>query len=353
MSGGWRGQPQCYRSDMAETPPLGFQPADKRLLVFACHEAWVYQLRLLEQPMDVIVGLRGRQIGGWDEAMRPVPQNARLVRLEEALGAGQLYDCIVTHNMTDLLDAKALAGPRLFIVHETLDGALLEQNAVTPVGEFRRTVAQFVRLAGAHVMAVSRLKGRSWGFEEDIVPFSADPEDYLPWRGDLACGLRVSNHITRRLRILLWKFHEQAFSGLPISLVGRNPDLAGVEPSANWQHLKEIFSRHRFFVHTADPQLEDGYNMATLEAMAAGLPVLGNRHPSSPVEHGVNGFVSDDPRELRGYALQLLGDRELAARMGEAARATVARRFSGARFKKGFSRSIEAARRQWRSRQHR
>ena len=39
--------------------------------------------------------------------------------------------------------------------------------------------------------------------------------------------------------------------------------------------------------------------MATVEAMAAGMPIIGNRHPDSPVEHGVNGFLSDDPAELK------------------------------------------------------
>jgi len=197
------------------------------------------------------------------------------------------------------------------------------------------------------VVAVSSLKGRSWGFANDIVPFSADAGDDLPWQGDLARGLRVSNHILRRPKILLWEFHQQAFGGLPVTLVGHNPALPDVHPAGSWAELQRIFRRHRFYIHTADPCLEDGYNMATLEAMAAGLPVLGNRHPTSPVEHGVSGFLSDDPAELRGYARRLLEDRALAAQMGAAARECVARRFSRAHFRTGFCRSIETAQRQW------
>jgi Glycosyl transferases group 1 len=323
---------------------------DERLLVFDCHEAWAYQLQALPYPMDVVVGLRGRQADGWDEGMRPVPRNARLVRLDEVLRTRQTYYCIVANNLTDLLDAKSLAGPRLLVVHETLDGALREQGSGVPAHEFRTAVSQYVRMTGTHVVAVSKLKGRSWGFEGDLVPFSADPDVYPVWSGDLARGLRVANHIQRRPRILLWEFHQRAFGGLPITLVGKNPDLAGVRPSVNWDDLKETFRRHRFYIHTADPALEDGYNMATLEAMAAGLPVIGNRHPTSPVEHVVSGFLSDDPMELRGYAQQLLADRELAGRMGEAARKTVAERFSSLRFREDFSRSIECARRKWQDR---
>lgn len=320
---------------------------NERLLVFDCHEAWAYQLQVLPRQIHVIVGLRGRQPNGWDESIRPVPRNAMLVRLEEVVRSPQEYHCIVANNLSDLLDARSIPGPRLLVVHETLDGALREQGSEIPAHEFRNTVSKFVRMTGTHVVAVSRLKGRSWGFEDDIVSLSADPAAYPPWCGDLARGLRVANHIQRRPRILLWEFHQRAFGDLPITLVGKNPGLKGVHPSTNWADLKETFRRHRFYIHTADPALEDGYNMATLEAMAAGLPVIGNCHPTSPVEHGVSGFLSDDPIELRIYAQRLLADRELAGRMGQAARIVVAERFSSARFRENFSRSIECARRKW------
>jgi len=279
--------------------------------------------------------------------MRPKPPNARIVRLDEVVDHNDRYDCIIAQNITDLLDAKALLGPRLLVLHETLHGATLEQDSVTPPAEIKRALERFVRLTHTHVVAVSTLKGRSWGFENDVVTLSADPSDYLPWKGDVARGLRVANHIERRPRVLLWEFHRKAFDGLPITLVGHNPSMGGVKPSAGWADLKETLSRHRFYIHTADPQLEDGYNMATLEAMAAGLPVLGNKHPTSPIEHGVSGFVSNDPTELRGFAERLLADRELAQAMGQAARETVRKRFSIERFARDFGRSIELARQEW------
>ncbi|HKQ68352.1 MAG TPA: glycosyltransferase, partial [Polyangiaceae bacterium] len=132
-----------------------------------------------------------------------------------------------------------------------------------------------------------------------------------------------------------------------VDIVGVNPDMPGVGPSESWDDLKARLRVHRFYVHTADPTLEDGYNMAMFEAMAAGLPVLGNRHPTSPVEHGVTGFLSDDPAELRRYAEALLVDRELAGRMGARARESLRGRFSIDVFVGGFRRSIEAAEGKW------
>jgi glycosyltransferase involved in cell wall biosynthesis len=150
---------------------------------------------------------------------------------------------------------------------------------------------------------------------------------------------------------LLWDFHEKAFDGIPVRLVGYNPGMPGVAAAESWDDLKRILQSHRFYIHTADPRLEDGYNMATIEAMAAGLPILGNRHPNSPVRHGVSGFLSDEPDELRKYAGMLLEDGRLAALMGQQARKTAMENFSIGTFRESFLRSIETARRKWESRE--
>jgi hypothetical protein len=324
---------------------------NRRLLVFDCHEAYVYQLGLLGQPMDVIVGLKGRHPLAWDYAMRPAPPESRMIRLSEALSLAETYDCVIAHNLTDLLDVKSLAGPRLLVIHETLEGTALAQGSTTPPEEIRGAVAKYLALSGAHTIAVSPLKAHSWGLTDESVSPIADPRDYAPYSGELARGLRVANHINRRSRVLLWNFHDQAFSGLPLTLVGRNDDMLGVAPALDWDDLKETLRRHRFYIHTADPRFEDGYNMATLEAMAAGLPVLGNRHPTSPIEHGVSGFLSDDPAELRRYAMQLVEDRNLAERMGREAQKIISAKFSPEGFVAGMRSAIDAARRKWSDRQ--
>jgi hypothetical protein len=318
-----------------------------RLLVFNCHEAWVYQLGILGYGLDIIVGLEGRYTDGWDERMRPLPRNARLIGLREALESGHSYHCVICHNISDLLDVKTLLAPRIMVLHTTLDGRLHEEGSRIGREKMRGLLSRYLTLVAAHAVAVSPLKAASWGIKEDIVPFGADPEDYMPYCGKEPLGIRISNEISKRKGVLMWNFHEEAFRDIPVRLVGHNHDMDGIEPARSWAHLKQMLSSHRFYVHTADPRYEDGYNMATLEAMAAGMPVLGNRHPTSPVEHGVSGFLSDDPDKLRTYAMKLLEDRDLAARMGEEARTRVARRFSPAVFKQRFTHSIQLARAKW------
>jgi hypothetical protein len=329
----------------------GREPTDRTLLVFNCHEAWVHQLGALGYPLDIVVGLKGHYHRGWDERMRPFPANARQITLGEALESSQTYYCIITHNTTDLLDVRNRPEPRLLVLHHTLEGRLREEHSGIDGEQMKAMLQRYMELVGGHVVATSMFKGESWGFTDDIVHFGIDVDSYLPYRGDQPCGLRICNFITSRRQILLWDLHEHAFARLPVTLVGHNPDMPGVDAARDWHHLKTLLQAHRFYVHTADPRYEAGHNMATAEAMAAGLPVLSNRHPTSLIRHGISGFLSDDPNELRRYARILLEDRPLAAMMGQQARKTVTERFSMARFAQAFSRSIEIARRKCSSRQ--
>ena len=322
---------------------------NKTLLVFNCHEPWIHQLETLGYRLDIIIGLKGKYNSGWDHRMRPLPQNARLVTLPEALASPKPYYCIITHNAADLLDVRTRPEPRILVLHHTLEGRVEEEGSRCDPIAMKAMLRHYVGLIGCHVVATSGFKGESWGFTEDIVHFGIDVDSYLPHKGDQVSGVRICNFVSSRRRILLWDLHEQAFADIPVTLVGHNPDMPGVEAAHDWDHLKRILQASRFYIHTADPRLEAGYNMATAEAMAAGLPVLGNRHPTSPVRHGVNGFVSDDPWELRNYARILLEDRDLAHMMGQQARKTVAEQFSAKRFRDAFLRSIEIARKKRRA----
>lgn len=320
---------------------------DKTLLVFNCHEPWIHQLGILGYRLDIIVNLRGKYNRGWDERMRPLPANARLVTLPEALASPVTYYCIVAHNTTDLLDVRFRSEPRLLVLHHTLEGRLQEEQSTVDPQKMKDMLHTYIDAVGGHVVATSMFKGESWGFTDDIVQFGIDANDYPLCSGQEARGLRICNFISSRRQILLWDLHERAFEGVPVTLVGHNPDLPGVEAARNWDHLKAIIQSHRFYIHTADPRFEAGHNMATAEAMAAGLPILGNCHPTSPIRHGITGFLSDDPAQLQHYAKMLLADKELALLMGRQARQTIVERFSLTRFRHGFLRSIEIARRKW------
>ncbi len=325
--------------------------SDSRLLTFNCHEAWVHQLGALGRPLDIIDGLPGRYIDHWDTRMRPVPDGARLVTLEQVRSEALSYDCIIGHSLTDLFAVKELAAPRVLMLHVSLDHRLQQAQMDEPPAQLRASIERYLDLVGGVAVAVTKMKADSWGLGEcEVVESAADPSDYLPWSGHQAAGLRIANQINSRREYLHWDFHEASFAELPVRIVGHNPDMPGVEPARDWSDLKQLLSAHRFFIHTAGPQLEDGFNMALMEALAAGLPVIGNRHHSSPITHDLNGLLSDDPLELASHAQRLLTDPKLAARLSAAARQLASDRFSPARFADGLSAAISKASEKWQQR---
>lgn len=279
--------------------------------------------------------------------MRPLPEGARTVTLDDVRFGGVQYDCVINHNITDLLDTKFLDAPKLLVLHDTLEGRMAQQDADFDAREMRAVLNTYLASVGGHAVAISRSKAKSWGVTHVVVHNSADPEAYLPYVGDVACGLRVANHVNSKRVFLAWDFHEEALSGLPLRIVGHNPDIAGVEAADDWSHLKRMLASHRFLVHTADPRFEDGYNMAVLEAMAAGMPVLTNRHPTTIVEHGVSGYVAETPAEMRMYAERLLADEALAQELGANGKREIARNFSPDRFRVEFGKAIQEARKKW------
>lgn len=80
-----------------------------------------------------------------------------------------------------------------------------------------------------------------------------------------------------------------------------------------------------------------GKGMAVMEAMTAGLPVVGKRTFRKPlvVEHGISGFMTDetasykiDPGKIAENIITLLKNPELGKEMGKAARTRIEQKFS-------------------------
>lgn len=314
-----------------------------RVLTFDSHEGYLFDLARTGYPIDVVVDLPGHHFDGWDERMRPVPANIRLIPMAKA--AHRRYDCLIAHGITDLLASKELrAKGRILALHSSLFGRLAQENASVTPEQMRAVLRRYLDHLGARLVCTSEMKRASWRLPAKVIPFGVDLDLYRRDPSTKPCGLRVANAIRKKARYLRWELHEQAFRDVPMRLVGVNPELPEVEPAQSYDELRALYASHRFYAHTAHVGFEDGFNMASVEAMASGMPQLTNAHPSSPVEDGRTGFVSDDPVVLRSAAQRLIRDPLLAARMGDAAREQVAALFPMDAFVDAWRGEIEAAR---------
>ncbi len=105
--------------------------------------------------------------------------------------------------------------------------------------------------------------------------------------------------------------------------------------------LKDLYSRGSVFVL---PSLADSYSLATLEAMACGLPVIVSRNTGAAdaLEHGREGFVVPirDAASIRNYLELLRAQPELRQEMGARAAAR-AREATWTRYGAGAVRHYE------------
>ncbi|MGK2961551.1 MAG: glycosyltransferase [Gemmatimonadaceae bacterium] len=97
-----------------------------------------------------------------------------------------------------------------------------------------------------------------------------------------------------------------------------------------WRNdISDVMQRWHIYVQ---PSFAEGFGLAVLEAMAAGLPVVAGNAGGLPevVVDGETGFLVEpgDPAALAARIRQLIEDPALARRMGDAGRERVARHFT-------------------------
>lgn len=318
-----------------------------RVLTFNCHEAYVHLLGKLGLDMDIIDGLPGRYATGWDHRMRPVPGQARLIALDQAL-SGQRYEVAIAHNLTDLLALRSLDMPKILVLHVNLAARASEERGAPPIASMQRQLQSYLTAVSAISVAVSQTKAASWGQSCPVIRPCADPEEYRDFDGRDPVALRVANQVMDRSRRFAWDAHVEIVRGHPTKLLGHNPGIDGSAPAESWEDLKANYRQHRAYVHTAGVGLDDGYNLGVVEAMMTGMPVVSLAGSESPIVDGVAGYVSADVTRLNERLGHLLGDRALARELGQRAREIALDVFSVAGFVAGWSRAIELAHTAWR-----
>lgn len=121
-------------------------------------------------------------------------------------------------------------------------------------------------------------------------------------------------------------------AALPLEVVGDGPLRDRLPQALGFRPPAELGAFYARAAVVACPSLREGFGMAALEAQAHGRPVVASATGGllDIVEDGVTGLhvPPGDVAALRAALERLLGDAELRARMGEAARARVAERFS-------------------------
>lgn len=123
-------------------------------------------------------------------------------------------------------------------------------------------------------------------------------------------------------------------------IVGKTEGLS--EPAPSVKELAKEYATSQVFLNTSTIS---PVPTALLEAMSCGCAIVTTATCMIPeiIEHGVNGFMSNDEEELRGYCKQLLEDEELRNKMGAEARGTILTNFSEQKFINNWNEVFDVA----------
>jgi spore maturation protein CgeB/SAM-dependent methyltransferase len=317
-----------------------------RILTFNFHEPYLCLMAKTGLHFDVGTYETGNLAREWQQHFRPKPDNLHLVPEKEWRQAALRgdYDVIIAHNemnAAELLRAKAA---KLLICHNRRSFILAGASA-----DHGDTLSSFDRLMhrlmGVYEFVfISSSKQADYGLPGRVIPPGIDVEELGGYTGEKASVLRVGNAMSGRNLMFDVGLQQVICQGLPNRILGVNPDLAGSAPSTSYEELLEHYRQNRCMLHVSREEYEDGYNLAMLEAMACGMPVVALQNRTSPLTDREDGFLSHDAVVLRQRLEELLNDPDLARAMGERGRETVAEKFPIEAFAEKWTQAIfEAA----------
>lgn len=133
---------------------------------------------------------------------------------------------------------------------------------------------------------------------------------------------------------------ERIVNGLPVQVYGNTKGFS--RPTQTVEELVGAYQNHKIFLNTSTIS---PVPTSLLEAMACGCACVSTATCMIPevIEHGVNGLISNDEKELREFCELLLKDDKLARELGKKARETIVSRFNENRFIEEWKQVFEKA----------
>jgi glycosyltransferase involved in cell wall biosynthesis len=279
----------------------------------------------------------------WDQNMRPVPDNVRLISIEQAqekLDQGEI-DCIIAHNVKDLIWVRAYSLPKIMVFHNCLTTELKLGNNKVNRNDYLQKITPL--LDGVTKIFISQMKRANWEMQGEIILPGLDISEYGGYTGNEEKVLRVGNLLKERDLMMGYSFGEKVIKNHQLLTLGMNPGIPKSRISNGFDDLLKQYQSNRVYINTTVDEFEDGYNLSMLEAMATGMPVVTSQNKTSPICDGINGYSSNDPDYLNSCIENLMKDPLLAKEMGEKARKTVAEKFPINRFIQSWSKGVELA----------
>jgi len=304
------------------------------ILTINWHTAYLYNLSKTGHHWSVLKE--------WAHHNRPLPANFEPIDWATARRDFPKFDAIVGHSIW--LDVARFlpyclryGKPYIQVIHGRRARGGFSNSHLRKLAKHLYSslvLGSLIKLGLLRVVFISDYASSDWGLDGTVIKPGITLDEMGAYEGADPSLLVVGNMLHREH----FAFAElmQIRTQVPVKIVGVNPRIPGAQPSRDWEELRSFYCQCRAYLNlTREP--EDGYNLAVLEAMASGMPVISLKHDSTPVRNGENGFLVGGVSEAVERAKQLIADIELARRLGKCARETIEREFSLSAFRTAWN----------------
>lgn len=193
------------------------------------------------------------------------------------------------------------------------------------------------RAEGLKIVRYSPLESGIKGFlgEDAVIRFYKDPDEFKDWNGKDESVMNVTQSMKKRGLFCGYDIFNEVTAGLNRYVFGPgNDDIDYWGGEKPYEELIEEYKKHRVYFYTGT--YPASYTLNFIEAFMTGIPIVAigdslaylniyDIHAyevTQIIKNGVNGFVSEDKKELRGYIEELLHNPELAKQIGDEGRKT-------------------------------
>jgi len=302
------------------------KPKQYNILTFPTHERYESQLAKTGHNFYAftVEGMKK-----WDTNYAPIPENYY------TMPEGSIYQGIHFHFI--LSQSKFGQIQVANQINQRLELPILSLEHTLPIPSWPEGQREALSsMQGDYNVFISEYSRDEWGADFPncrVVHHGVDTDVFreIPEKKEDKSGLILSvvNDFVNRDYCCNFSGWQRITNGLPVRLVGATEGLS--EPAKSVEDLVNEYNSCQVFLNTSTVS---PVPTTLLEAMSCGCAVVSTATCMIPhiIEHGVNGLVSNDENELRGYVEAVLKDDELRQQLGNNARKTVESRFSTDKF---------------------
>lgn len=277
----------------------------------------------------------------WNTKYRPVPENFIILDERGDLGIPRWveFDLILAQNKFANFEISKQLADKMKIPLITIEHCLPDSKWSL------EQIDGMKSFSGTHNIFISEYSRDKWMWNlpnTHVIHHMVDSEVFKPnpeiKRDNVI--LSVVNLWASRDWCCNYQGWVRTIQGLPYKVLGENPGLS--EPAKDVNELVREYQKAKIFYNTSTVSPVPS---SLLDGMAAGCACVSTATCMIPeiIEHGVDGFISNDENELRAYLELLLKDDELAERMGQAAREKILKKFNKDRYIKEWNKVLYGA----------